>query len=241
MILLETLEYFMRYVLSALAIVVILNCVWSLVRVKPQRKIYAVLVDMGNKREYPLTMYENSIGRKKSCDIVFDNTTVSRGHAVIALRRDGFYVFDTESKSGVYVNSEKIERKAKIKNDDVIAFGTAIMKFYVGNEATGDISQKKNKEDIRPCLINLADNTVFNIDSNYITMGRAKGSNVEMSAPYISRTHASIEKIDGKWILKDYGSVQPTLLNKKKVPGQIVLKYGDIISIGDYGFKFEKQ
>ena len=238
----ENLEYIMRYVLSVLAISVILNCVWSLIRVKPERKIYAVLVDMGNKREYPLTMYENAIGRKKSLDIVFDNTTVSRGHAVIALRKDGFYVFDTESKTGVYVNSEKIDRKAKLKNEDVIAFGTAIMKFYIADEASNDIRQKKDKnEPFVPCLINLADSSTFVFDGDYISLGRAKGSNVEMSASYVSRQQASIEQIEGKWILRDYGSVEPTKVNGKKVPGQIVLKVGDIISIGDYKFKFERS
>ncbi len=238
----ENLEYIMRYILSALAISVILNCVWSLIRVRPKRKVYAVLVDMANKREYPLTMYENTIGRKKSSDIVFDNNTVSRGHAVIALRKDGFYVFDTESKSGVYVNGQKIEYKAKLKNEDVIAFGTAIMKLYIADEAANDIREKRDKNDaFTPCLINQADNSVFVIDGEYITLGRAKGSNVEMSASYVSRKHASIEKFEDKWVLKDFGSVEPTLVNGKKVPGQIVLKAGDIISIGDYKFKFAKK
>lgn len=108
----EVVEYVLRYILCFLAIAVILNCVWSLIRLRPDKKIYAVLVDMSNDKQYPINCYETSVGRSKLCDIIFTNSTVSRSHAVIALRKDGFYVFDTESKSGVYVNEEKL-RKAK--------------------------------------------------------------------------------------------------------------------------------
>ena len=117
------LEYIMRYVLCILAIAVIINCVWSLVRLKPDKKVYALLVDMANDTQYPINCYETSVGRSRWCDIVFTNSTVSRSHAVVALRKDGFYVFDTESKTGVYVNNEKIVKKQKLQDGDIIAFG----------------------------------------------------------------------------------------------------------------------
>ena len=107
-------EYIMRYILSFLAIAVIINCVWSLIRLRPEKKVYALLVDMANDTQYPINCYETSVGRSRSCDIVFTNSTVSRSHAVVALRKDGFYVFDTESKTGVYVNNEKITKKQKL-------------------------------------------------------------------------------------------------------------------------------
>ena len=94
----DVIEYVLRYILCFLAIAVILNCVWSLIRLRPDKKVYAVLVDMSNDKQYPMTCYEASVGRSKLCDIVFTNSTVSRSHAVVALRKDGFYVYDTESK-----------------------------------------------------------------------------------------------------------------------------------------------
>ena len=130
----ESLEYLMRYVLCILAIAVIVNCVWSLIRLRPDKKVYAILVNMANDEQHPITCYETSIGRSKFCDVVFTNSTVSRSHAVVALRKDGFYVFDTESKTGVYVNNEKILNGNLLNNAfidvDVITLSNAIVYIW---------------------------------------------------------------------------------------------------------------
>ncbi len=238
----EVIEYVLRYILCFLAIAVILNCVWSLIRLRPDKKIYAVLVDMSNDKQYPINCYETSVGRSKLCDIVFTNSTVSRSHAVIALRKDGFYVFDTESKSGVYVNEEKIEKSEKLDNGDVIAFGTAIMKFYIGNDGNNDYShkkEKKQKEQKQPKLVNLSDGTEFPVDGDFVTIGRAKGSNIEIPAPYVSRNQAEIFYSKNRWYVENLGSTTKTTLNGEVVNRVFPLNDGDVIRIGDFAFLFE--
>ena len=66
---------------------------------------------------------ECSVGRNKACDIVLGFDTISRLHAVIAFRNKGFMIFDTNSKSGVTVNSEPIKKKANIYDGDRVGFG----------------------------------------------------------------------------------------------------------------------
>ena len=238
----EVLEYVLRYILCFLAIAVILNCVWSLIRLRPDKKVYAILVDMSNNKQYPITCYEASVGRSKLCDIIFTNSTVSRSHAVIALRKDGFYVFDTESKSGVYVNEEKIEKSEKLNDGDVIAFGTAIMKFHIGNDGNNDYShkkEKKQKEQRQPKLVNLIDGTEFSIDGDFVTIGRAKGSNIELPAPYVSRKQAEVFKEKNRWYIENMGTITKTTLNGEPVNRVIPLIDGDVIRIGDFAFLFE--
>ncbi len=237
----EDLEYILRYVLCFLAIAVIVNCVWSLIRLRPDKKVYAVLVDMANDTQYPITCYETSIGRSKLCDVTFTNSTVSRSHAVVALRKDGFYVFDTESKTGVHVNQEKIDKKAKLSDGDIIAFGTAIMKFYIGNDASEDYKAKKGEELLRAKLINIVDGTEFQLDGDYITIGRQQGSNIELSAPYVSRNQAEISNRDDIWYIEDFGSVTKTTLNGEPVYRPTQLYDGDVIKIGDFAFLFEEK
>lgn len=237
----ETLEYILRYILCFLAIVVLLNCVWSLIRLRPDKKVYGVLVDMANDKQYPITCYETSVGRSKLCDVVFTNSTVSRFHAVVALRKDGFYVFDTESKSGVYINEEKIEKKAKLSNGDIVAFGTAIMKFYIGNDANNDYSHKKEKKQVVSKLVNIIDGSEFTLDGDYITIGRQKGSNIELSAPYVSRNQAEIFKSNGRWFIEDFGSVTKTTLNGDIIVKVTPLYDGDVIKIGDFAFLYEEK
>lgn len=235
------LEYLMRYVLCVLAIAVILNCVWSLIRLKPDKKVYALLVDMANDTQYPINCYETSIGRSRWCDVVFSNSTVSRSHAVVALRRDGFYVFDTESKTGVYVNNEKIEKKQKLSDGDVIAFGTAFMKFYMGSEADRDISHKKEEKVSRPRLVNIMDDSEFDLDGDFVTIGRETGSNIEISARYVSRQQAEIFKEKNRWYIEDFGSITKTTVNGEQIYSPTQLRDGDVIKIGDFAFLYEEN
>ena len=237
----EALEYILRYILCFLAIAVILNCVWSLIRLRPDKKVYAILVDMANDKQYPITCYETSVGRSKLCDVVFTNSTVSRFHAVVALRKDGFYVFDTESKSGVHVNEAKIEKQSKLADGDIVAFGTAIMKFYIGNDANNDYSHKKEKKQKYSKLVNIVDGSEFQLDGDYITIGRQKGSNIEISAPYVSRNQAEIFKSNGKWYIENYGTVTKTTLNGDVINRVTPLYDGDVIKIGDFAFLYEEK
>lgn len=237
----EVIEYTMRYILCFLAIAVILNCVWSLIRLHPDKKIYAVLVDMSNDKQYPITCYETSVGRSKLCDIIFSNSTVSRFHAVVALRKDGFYVYDTESKSGVHINQSKIEKKARLSDGDVIAFGTAIMKFYIGNDGNDDYSHKKDKKYAKARLVNIVDGSEFQLDGDFITIGRQQGSNIEISAPYISRQQAEIFKQNDNWYIENFGGVTKTTLNGEIIRRVTSLKDGDVIAIGDFAFLFEEK
>ena len=237
----EVLEYILRYILCFLAIAVILNCVWSLIRLRPDKKVYAVLVDMANDKQYPITCYETSVGRSKLCDVVFTNTTVSRFHAVVALRKDGFYVFDTESKSGVYVNEKQIEKSEKLSNGDIIAFGTAIMKFYIGNDANEDYSHKKEKKQVIPKLVNIVDGHEFPLDGDFVTIGRQRGCNIELPAPYVSRQQAEVFRSKGKWYIENYSKTTKTLLNGEPVIRVTPLYDGDVIKIGDFVFLYEEK
>lgn len=235
------LEYLMRYVLCALAIAVLLNCVWSLIRLRPDKKVYALLVDMANDKQYPINCYETSVGRSRWCDIVFTNSTVSRAHAVVALRKDGFYVFDTDSKTGVYVNDEKIEKKQKLSDGDIIAFGTAFMKFYIGSEADRDISHKKTEKAIRSRLVNIMDDSEFDLDGDFVTVGRETGSNIEISARYVSRKQAELYCDKNRWYIEDFGSITKTTVNGEPIYSPTRLCDGDVIKIGDFAFLYEEN
>lgn len=232
-------EYIMRYVLSGLAIIVILNCVISLIRLRPSKKVYAVLVDMANEKQYPVSCYETSVGRSRSCDIVFTNSTVSRSHAVIALRKDGFYVFDTESKTGVYINGEKIDRKALLRDGDILSFGTAIMKFFIGSEGAADMEEDASASP-EARLVNISDDAEFPLDGDYITIGRQSGSNIEIGARYVSRRQAELTRRGSRWYIEDFGSITKTTVNGDAINGARLLKDGDVIKIGDFAFLFEE-
>ncbi len=82
-----------------------------------------------NGKTVEISSWEVSIGRAKTCDIILSNPTVSRFHAVVARRGKGWMIFDTNSKSGVFVNGQKIEKSAFIYDGDEISMGTVSLSF----------------------------------------------------------------------------------------------------------------
>jgi pSer/pThr/pTyr-binding forkhead associated (FHA) protein len=75
----------------------------------------------------PLT----TAGRHPESDIFLDDITVSRRHAEIARRGDGYVVKDVGSLNGTYLNRERIEESG-LANGDELQIGKYKLVFLVG-------------------------------------------------------------------------------------------------------------
>jgi pSer/pThr/pTyr-binding forkhead associated (FHA) protein len=64
----------------------------------------------------------NTIGRSPDAEVFLDDVTVSRNHALVVRRRDGFYVDDLGSLNGTYVNRRRIESH-RLQNGDELQVG----------------------------------------------------------------------------------------------------------------------
>ena len=116
-----------RYALPVLAFLIVFRCLFSLLRNRPRIVTLGILVNGANGDEFPLDHWETSIGRNKTCDIFLAYNTISRFHAVLSRRRQGWVVFDTYSKTGVYVNGQKINRKSPVYDGDSIMMGNGVL------------------------------------------------------------------------------------------------------------------
>lgn len=134
---------FSRIVLPILAVVILTKCMLSLVLGHPKEKTYGYIIDMLDGESYPLNMWETSIGRSNSCDIVVGYDTVSRFQAVISRRIDGWYVYDLKSKSGVKINGEDMVKKATVTSGDVLSFGGYEFRFMVADDPVVRVGKKK--------------------------------------------------------------------------------------------------
>lgn len=236
-------EYLSRYVLAGLALVILLRCVFSLFRLRPRRETMATLVNLADDSEIEIENWETSIGRSRSCDISLRKYgTVSRFHAVLALRKDGWYVFDTESKTGVYVNGDQIKKSSKIIDGDTVSFGNAVMKF-TSNGYGASSEEQKNGEAVdftnAARLVNLADKSAFYLSGTCL-IGRDRNCNICLPMQNISGEHAELYPDKDGWMIADLNSKNGTLLNGDGVFGAFPLYDGDIISIGDYSFLFRE-
>ncbi len=69
------------------------------------------------------------IGRSHDSDILLDDVTVSRKHAVLEKVDNDYIVSDLSSLNGTYVNGE-IVNSSKLKNGDKIQIGKYIFLFF---------------------------------------------------------------------------------------------------------------
>ena len=70
-----------------------------------------------------------TVGRDSRADILLDDSTVSRSHAVFIRANGVFTVVDSGSLNGTYVNRQRVER-AQLKNGDEIMIGKFRLGFF---------------------------------------------------------------------------------------------------------------
>ncbi len=72
-----------------------------------------------------------TVGRNPDLDVFLDDVTVSRQHAEIRRRSDGFYLHDLGSMNGSYVNRERVD-VTKLAPHDEVQIGKFKLVFFVG-------------------------------------------------------------------------------------------------------------
>jgi hypothetical protein len=82
----------------------------------------AIIVRSGGGRTgeaFTLTRDRLTIGRSPDSDIFLDDVTVSRRHAELLRRPDGFAIADLGSLNGTFVNRRRVDRKLLEDGDEV--------------------------------------------------------------------------------------------------------------------------
>ena len=72
---------------------------------------------------------EITVGRDPRADILLDDSTVSRQHAVFRRVNGQFFVVDAGSLNGTYVNRQRVDQ-ASLKNGDEIMIGKFRLVFF---------------------------------------------------------------------------------------------------------------
>lgn len=76
----------------------------------------------------PLTGNVTHIGRSPAADIVLDDASVSRRHALITRRGEQSVILDDRSLNGVIVNGARVS-EAVLQDGDLIVLGRVLLRF----------------------------------------------------------------------------------------------------------------
>ncbi|MBQ5347691.1 MAG: FtsW/RodA/SpoVE family cell cycle protein [Ruminococcus sp.] len=128
-------------------------------RRRPERPL-VMLQDVDTGEKIPVLFWENSIGRARGSDIAIDDPAVSRNHCVLLRRKEGWFITDTGSKTGTYVNDKRVgSRRTMLNIDDTISMGNKEYAFRRGEDFHEELrsswffSKVSNKPAIQPYKI----------------------------------------------------------------------------------------
>ena len=96
-------------------------------RARPQRALLA----LGDRRLL-VAPHGATIGRSRDCDIVLDDTGISRRHAEVRPGPDGWTIADLGSTNGVLVNGRAVAGAQLLSGGDRLELGSTEIVFELG-------------------------------------------------------------------------------------------------------------
>ena len=120
----------LRIITPVLALYVVWRSYTSFQKGQRKRDPVITLWDEASGTRFPVLYWENSIGRSKSCDVYLPDATASRDHAVLMRRDEGWFICDTGSKSGVFVNGKKVDGRKLVNVGDKITMGSTTLSLW---------------------------------------------------------------------------------------------------------------
>jgi len=187
------------------------------------------------------------IGRGPDNDIVIASGHVSRHHAIITWRAEGFEIADLGSMNGTLVNNRRMEQACPLANGDVIRLHDIEMTYEaVGKDAPEPTPSPEADRTFQvlptapqPRLLISAgpqEGREILLTGGKMVIGRATARvafDIALQDRAISRPHADITQTPEGYALADLGSVNGTLVNGVFIEEPVLLRDGDVIVLGE--------
>ena len=91
---------------------------------------------LSNGKEFPIQGRELVLGREADCDIVLEDSGISRRHARIVWEGGRHVLYELQSRNGTFVKGRKVER-AELQEGDEILLGKATLRLLPEALAAG--------------------------------------------------------------------------------------------------------
>ena len=239
----------LRYVLPVLALLILAVCVISLFRNRPRVHKMAQLVDQNNGSVMDITHWETSIGKSKANDVVLPLPSVSRFHAVIAKKKDGWMVTDTFSKNGVQVNGVPVDQRAPLADGDILMIGTIPLQFLCKEAISTDdrsqmrtaARQNRGQTVAYGVLVVAETHRPVYIKKQDVLIGRGEDADIQLLSPTVSAHHARLRRTSKGWAVYDLDSHNGTKLNGRFITQPQLIFDEDMLTFGDKVFLFYEK
>ncbi|MFQ5616090.1 MAG: FHA domain-containing protein [Anaerolineales bacterium] len=92
----------------------------------------AWLIEPDTNRSHQLFQGDTRLGRGTQNDIALTDRAVSREHALIREENGHFTLYDRGSRTGIYLNGQRLQRPELLANGDTIELGDTRLQFVTG-------------------------------------------------------------------------------------------------------------
>lgn len=210
------------------------------------------------ERVYDLLQDQIGMGRDDDNDIVLAERSVSRHHAEILYDRHDYYLVDLRSGNGTCLNGKAVHpgEHHLLRSNDIIAIDPFEIHFishaeneeepsHVDDEITDtDIIEIKMIKKVLKALdsdlvpsLQVASGTgegkriFLTPEMTILTIGRDESCGLPIVDASVSRTHATVERKWGGWVITDLDSKNGTFINGERIREKR-LADGDQLMIG---------
>lgn len=243
----EMLTSVLRYLIPAMALIILARCVFSLLRNRPRVHKMAELVNIETGEKIDIDHWETSVGRSKSNDIVLTAPSVSRFHAVIAKRKKYWTITDTFSKAGIYIGGRKVERRQVLEDGDAINIGGVNFQFNCAEalsvQARSEMrtNARTNRDVAYAVLVDVETKRPVYLKKRDVLIGRGPACDIRLPFETVSHEHARIHHTSKGWALSDLDSRNGTKLNGRFITEPQLIFDDDMITFGERVFIFYEQ
>ena len=190
------------------------------------------------------------IGRDPGCDFRVSSDGVSRRHAKLELRKGRLLVTDLGSSNGTFVNGQRVVERVLGMGDEVrfdlesfrVQGPVDLGRTAAGPAAGAATRVRSAAEDagmtvasgpaVRLEVAAGIHTKSFALTNAHYTVGRAPGSDIELSDDSVSSRHARLEETAAGWRLTDLQSTNGTFINERRIDNA-ELKPGDRLLFGE--------
>jgi pSer/pThr/pTyr-binding forkhead associated (FHA) protein len=192
----------------------------------------ALLYRREPERNFPVPQGDASIGYDPANDVRVPFEGVSRRHARITFDGKEFWIQDTGSSNGTFLNGNRLKRKERLRHLDVVTLGRRVDLIFVRKAMEGS---RVKRHGIESASIETLDGAETGrrdeIPRGSFTIGRAPSNNVVADSQLISKIHARLERTGLQLVITDLQSANGTFVEGKRITSH-VLRDGEVFNLG---------
>ncbi len=204
-------------------------------RTSPRDGVLLTVRHRGGIDKYVLLMKEKiSIGRHESNDIILEDISTSRHHALIRRTGSTFVIEDLGSKNGTFIGGKQVV-DTPLKCGDVIDFGgdSKLILTRITSRGGPSVSHGSGAHGALFTLsVSGKKNIRYLILYPLIQIGSHVECDIQIEDSDVVSKHASIRYSDGRFTLEPLASELPTILQGEAISESRPINFGDLLTLG---------